>query len=251
MPILLPEKPTPSWVHPPSGGHPGARGGAASLPDSSNSEGSPRTEASPGVLTEGLSAVDPPYPQWPVPRSLLKKGAGLHLGVNLLILRGHGFNSSAAPPLGSRLSVTGFLSPALCLQPRLLSPLSPLSLLSPRLNRLGRPHTLNGLPLPLPAASFRVPPRFHCPCRCRPSWLAALGFGLPSPTGCLLRPASYFPLPAPVSASCPLPAACCFLVLASCLLALASRHAASALATLAPRDPQPVDTASRHSHLLQ
>ena len=30
--------------------------------------------------------------------SFAKKGTGHHLGLNLLILRGHGFNSSPAPP---------------------------------------------------------------------------------------------------------------------------------------------------------
>ncbi len=49
---------------------------------------------------------------------------------------------------------------------------------------------------PLPAASFRVLPRFHCPCR--PSWRSALFL-------CLLPAASY-PLPA---ASWFLPPACC------------------------------------------
>jgi hypothetical protein len=33
-----------------------------------------------------------------------KVGTGHHLGPDLVILPGHGFNSSAAPPLGSRLS---------------------------------------------------------------------------------------------------------------------------------------------------
>ncbi len=88
-----------------------------------------------------------------------RKGTGHYLGPNLVMLRGHAFNSSAAPPLGSRLSASGFLSPALCLQARLLSPLSPLSVLSPRLNGLGRLYRLNGLPFPLPAAGCLLPSR--------------------------------------------------------------------------------------------
>jgi hypothetical protein len=45
--------------------------------------------------------------------NLTKKGTGHHLGPNLVILRGHGFNSPAVPPLGSLLCVP----PALRLLP--------------------------------------------------------------------------------------------------------------------------------------
>ena len=40
-------------------------------------------------------------------RASIKKGTGHHLGPNLVILREHGFNSSAAPPVAQSAMKAG------------------------------------------------------------------------------------------------------------------------------------------------